>query len=61
MLFVCCRFSVICFSVLNVAAVFLTDLNTYVVVVDRTPLNTALQGEHLLSFISDFCIDREYC
>ena len=44
---------------LNVAAVFLIDLDIYIVVVCRPPFNTALQDEHLLSFISDFGIGRE--
>ena len=44
---------------LNVAAVFLTDLDIYIVVLYSPPSNTALQDELLLSFISDFCIGRE--
>ena len=46
-------------GLLNVVAVFLTDLDIYIDVVYRPPPNTNLQPEHLLSFISDFCIRRE--
>ena len=46
-------------GLLNVTAVFLTNLDIYVIVVYRPSSNTDLQDEHFLSFISDFCIERE--
>ena len=46
-------------GLLNVAVVFLTALDIYIVVVYRPPSNTALQYEHLLSILSDFCLGRE--
>ena len=43
----------------NVAVVFLADLDIYIVAVYRPPFCTALQGESLLLFLSEFCIGRE--
>ena len=47
----------VCF--INVAEVFLSDLDVYVLAVYRHPLYSLAQYENLLSFLDDFCIGRE--
>ena len=46
-------------DLLNVATVLLLDLDVYVLALYRAPSNSSLHDESLISFISDFCVERE--
>ena len=46
-------------DLLNVVAVLLLDLDTYILAVHRPPSSSPIQNENLISFISEICVGRE--